>query len=92
MPPNIEPGVVVPIPPVVEPNKLGVVPNPELPKDGVPPKKPGLVVAADAPPKIGVWPNPTLDGVDVVVPKVGPAGLAPKGDCPVEKNPVPVLP
>lgn len=76
----------------MEPKKLGVVPNPELPKDVVPPKKPGLVVAADGPPKIGVWPNPILDGVDVVVPKVGPAGLGPKGVWPAVKNPVPVFP
>ena len=88
------PGAEPPIPPVVVP-KAGVVPNPVLLKPVLAPNIPGLAVAVAVPPKIEeVWPNPSVDGVDVAVPKVGttPAGFAPNGDCPAVKRPVLVLP
>lgn len=78
--PKREPGAAVPIPPTFVP-KLGVAPKPVLPKDVEVPNRPGLALAADVPPNIdGVCPNPSVDAVDVAVPKVVPAGFTPKAD------------
>jgi hypothetical protein len=89
--PKSEPGAPVPIPPVVVP-KLGTVPKPELPKVVEVPNGLGLAFAADAPPNNEVWPNPRVDGVDVAVPKVCPAGFTPKAGVPGVNKPVPVVP
>ena len=88
--PKSEPGAAAPIPPVAVP-KLGTVPKPELPKLEVP-NGLGLAFAADVPPNNDVWPNPRVDGVDVAVPNVCPAGFTPKAVCPGVNKPVPVVP